>query len=264
MHLLITPGAPFFSLSLAGVIIAALGLVLLEHTQSLIKGMRTIPTRWGMRGRILLGHAAAIPLATLLLLVIVIGGVTGTERSMLLTAALGSYLYLGWSLPRRPLVQAEREAMELRMLTPGFLAYIRVAITTESPAALLERYVVQPSRRHRTMQHLVHDALDVMRNRRKRPFEALSLVTREHSCRELNDVAEQIAQAESEGVDVQGVLEAQQSTLEAILHDEFRRMVQRRTLYLLGMVAVSVVFGILGNLLFVVTGGGSLLMSGNF
>jgi hypothetical protein len=47
--------------------------------------------------------------------------------------------------------------------------------------------------------------------------------------------------------------------LEALLRDEFTRMLKRRTMYLLGLVAISLVVGILGNLLFVMTGGGSAL-----
>jgi membrane-anchored glycerophosphoryl diester phosphodiesterase (GDPDase) len=57
------------------------------------------------------------------------------------------------------------------------------------------------------------------------------------------------------------VLAAQQQTLEQVLRDEFTRMLKRRTMYLLLTVAISLVIGILGNLLFVMTGGGSLLMN---
>ena len=72
-------------------------------------------------------------------------------------------------------------------------------------------------------------------------------------------MCEALAQAEAEGTDVQQVLAAHEATLEAVLKDEFTRMLKRRTMYLLGLVAVSLVVGILGNLLFVMTGGGSLL-----
>ena len=73
-------------------------------------------------------------------------------------------------------------------------------------------------------------------------------------------MAEALAQAESEGSDVQQGLAAHETTLEALLKDEFTRMLKRRTMYLLGLVAVSLVVGILGNLLFVMTGGGSVFM----
>jgi hypothetical protein len=109
------------------------------------------------------------------------------------------------------------------------------------------------------MQQLVAEALSLMNERRLRPFEALRVVARARGCQELIDVAEALAQAESEGSDVQQVLEAHEATLAALLRDEFTRMLKRRTMYLLGLVAVSLVIGILGNLLFVMTGGGSVL-----
>jgi hypothetical protein len=84
-------------------------------------------------------------------------------------------------------------------------------------------------------------------------------VARARGCQELIDVVEALSQAEREGSDVQQVLTAHMATLEAVLKDEFKRMLNRRTLYLQGLVAISLVIGILGNLLFVMTGGGSLL-----
>jgi hypothetical protein len=56
------------------------------------------------------------------------------------------------------------------------------------------------------------------------------------------------------------VLSAQQATLEQILQGEFKRELRRRTMYLLLMVAVSLVIGILVNLLFIMTRGGEALM----
>jgi putative copper export protein len=85
------------------------------------------------------------------------------------------------------------------------------------------------------------------------------VATRARGCRELTDVAEALAQAEAEGAGVETVLAAHQTTLEQILEGEFKRMVRRRSMYLLLMVAISLVVGILINLLFVMTGGGSVL-----
>lgn len=130
----------------------------------------------------------------------------------------------------------------------------------DAPALLLERYVARPATRLLPMQLLVSEALVVMNEQRTRPFAALQVVARARGCQELTDVAEALAQAEAEGSDVQGVLAAHAATLEALLKDEFTRMLKRRTLYLLGLVAISLVVGILGNLLFVMTGGGSLFM----
>jgi len=255
---LLTPGAPFAGVALAGVLIAALGLMQLERARLALAGVRSLPTTWGMRGRFVLGQAAAIPLAAVLLLVAA-AGAEGNSRTMLLVGALAIYLYVGVIIPRKPIVQAQKERKKLRLLTPGFVSYVRVALAGyDPPATLLDRYCARPSRRLLPMQQLVAEALTLMNERRLRPFEALRLVARARGCQELTDVAEALAQAEREGSDVQEVLAAHASTLEALLRDEFTRMLKRRTMYLLGLVAVSLVVGILGNLLFVMTAGGSV------
>ena len=259
--LLTTPSAPFFALSIAGVLIAVIGLMQLERARLAWLGFRALPSRWGMTGRFVLGQAAAIPLAAILLLVALASGAQGTPRLLLLVGALALELYLGIVVPRRPLIQAQRERKRLRTLTPGFVGYVQVALAGyDAPALLLERYVARPAPRLLPMQHLVSEALVLMHEQRMRPFAALRRVARVRGCQELTDVAEALAQAEAEGSDVQGVLAAHATTLEAVLRDEFTRMLKRRTLYLLGLVAISLVVGILGNLLFVITGGGSLLM----
>jgi hypothetical protein len=256
---LLTPGAPFASVALAGVLIAALGLMQLERARLALTGVRSLPTMWGMRGRFVLGQAAAIPLAAVLLLVAT-AGAEGNTRTMLLVGALAIYLYLGIIIPRKPAVAAQKQRKRLRLLTPGFVSYVRVALAGyDPPATLLERYAARPAKRILPMQQLVAEALVLMNERRLRPFEALRHIARGRGCQELTDVAEALAQAESEGSDVQQVLAAHEATLEALLRDEFTRMLKRRTMYLLGLVAISLVVGILGNLLFVMTGGGSAL-----
>ncbi len=256
---LLNPGAPFAALAAAGVLIAALGLMQLERARLAFAGMRSLPTKWGLRGRFVLGQGAAIPLAAILLLIDVAGGAKGNNR-ILLVGALATYLYIGVIIPRKPIVQAQKERKRLRLLTPGFVSYVRVALAGyDPPATLMERYCARPSRRLLPMQRLVAEALMLMNQRRLRSFEALRMVARARGCQELTDVCEALAQAEAEGTDVQQVLAAHEATLEAVLKDEFTRMLKRRTMYLLGLVAVSLVVGILGNLLFVMTGGGSLL-----
>lgn len=259
INLLISPGMPFAALALAGALLAALGLMRMEQARLAWIGVRALPTSWGMAGRFALGQAAAVPLTGLLLLVAFAGGAQGSGQKLLLFAALALYLYAGVVIPRRPLVAAQQERRKLRMLTPGFVSYVRVALAGfDPPAILLERYCARPAKRLLLMQRLVGEALALMNERRVRPFEALRLVARARGCQELTDVAEALAQAEREGSDVQQVLAAHAATLEALLKDEFTRMLKRRTLYLLGLVAMSLVVGILGNLLFVMTGGGSV------
>jgi hypothetical protein len=259
IDLLLAPGAPFFVASIAGVIIAVFGLMRLERTRLAIAGVRTLPTRYGMSGRLALGQAAAIPLAAVCVLLALASGAEGATQSLLFALALGVYMYVGVVIPRKPIVQAQKERKKLRQLTPGFISYVRVSLAGfDSPAVLLERYIARPHKRRMLMQQLVAEALTLMRERRLRPFEALRVVARARGCVELTDVAEALAQAEAEGSDAQAVLAAHEATLEIILKDEFTRMLKRRTLYLLGLVAVSLVIGILGNLLFVMTGGGSV------
>jgi hypothetical protein len=108
----------------------------------------------------------------------------------------------------------------------------------------------------------VAEALTLVRERRLRPFDALRAVARARGCQELIDVAEALAQAEAEGSDAQAALAAHQATLEAILRDEFTRMLKRRTLWLLLVVAGSLVIGILGNLLYVMVAGSQLFGGG--
>jgi hypothetical protein len=258
--LLVSPGTPFAAVALAGVLLAALGLMRMERARLAWVGFRELPTRWGMTGRFALGQTAAVPLAGLLLLIAFASGAEGNNRHLLLIAALAIYLYAGVIVPRKPIVAAQQERRKLRLLTPGFVSYVRVALAGyDAPATLLERYCARPARRQLPMQQLVAEALALMNQRRLRPFEALRVVARARGCIELTDVAEALAQAEREGSDVQEVLAAHAATLEALLRDEFTRMLKRRTMYLLGLVAISLVVGILGNLLFVMTAGGSAL-----
>jgi hypothetical protein len=262
IDILLAPSAPFFAASIAGALIAVFGLMRLERTRLAIAGVRMLPNRYGMAGRFALGQTAAIPLAAVCVLLALAGGAQGATQSLLLALALGAYMYLGVIIPRKPIVQAQKERKKLRRLTPGFISYVRVSLAGfDSPATLLERYIARPHKRRLLMQQLVGETLVLMRERRLRPFEALRLVARARGCIELTDVAEALAQAESEGSDVQAVLAAHEATLEIILKDEFTRMLKRRTLYLLGLVAVSLVIGILGNLLFVMTAGGSVFNS---
>lgn len=258
---LVTPAAPFAILAVAGVLLAALGLMQIERVRVAYLGVCSLPTRYGMTGRFALGQLAALPLAGVLLLIALASGAEGNQRSLLLVSALALYLYVGVILPRKPLVQAERTRKRLRVLTPGFVSYVRVSLAGyDAPATLMERYVARPDPRRLPMQELLAEALQLMNEKRLRPFEALRLGARVRGCQELTDVAEALAQAEREGSDVQQVLHAHEVTLEALLKDEFTRMLKRRTIYLLGLVALSLVIGILGNLLFVMTAGGSALM----
>lgn len=257
--LLMLPGAPFFLASLAGVLLALLGLRQLGQRRLAVEGVRRAVSSQGVAGRVALGHMAAVPVGGALLLLGFAMGAGGTLMGLLAAAALCLYLYLGWIVPRKPLVAAQKEAQALRLLTPGFVSFVRVSLVGyDAPAIVLERYVARPDRRKAPLQALVREALTLVHERRMRPMAALQLVVREHQCVELRDVAEALAQAESDGSSVEAALAAHERTLLAILDDEFKRMLKRRTMYLLVLVALSLVIGILGNLLWVMVGGALL------
>lgn len=262
MPILASPATPYLLASLACALLAAIGLTLLSQGRLIAAGMRLMASPTELRGRYLIGNLAGVPSATILLLGVLAGNPQGSLRLLLLAGAGAVYLYLAWVLPRRPLVAQQREADRLRRLTPGFIAFVRVALDSfEAPTAIMRRYLARPVPSWALMQGLVQEALRVGLDQRLRPFAALSAVARQRACRELIDVTDALAQAEREGGNIRSVLEAQQATLELVLQSEFKRMLRRRTLYLLLMVAVSLVVGILLNLLFTMTAGGGVLRS---
>ncbi|NCC30709.1 MAG: hypothetical protein EOM24_01650 [Chloroflexia bacterium] len=259
--LFLAPGAPFYTMALAGGLFSLLGLTIggqrLSRRSFIFSNAPLTAT-----GRLLAGQLAGLSLAALLLGVAMGSGVRGSQANLLVCAALAAYLALGFVLPRLPQLRHERQAAALRRLTPGFISFVRVALGSfEAPIEIMRRYTRRPHPRLAVMQTLVSDALETGADQRLRPFAALSLTARDRGCRELCDVADALAQAEAEGARVETVLAAHQETLELILQGEFKRMIRRRTMYLLLMVAISLVVGILANLLFVMTAGGSLFSS---
>ncbi|PDW01555.1 hypothetical protein [Candidatus Viridilinea mediisalina] len=254
--LLIAPGAPYYLAALAAAFMALLGARLQPRQPSY--AAPSAASRFAGIGRIVAGQVAGAVSAAMLIGLALASGATGNQRLMLFAGALAAYLTFGIVMPRLPQIRREREAAALRRLTPGFVAFVRVALGSfEAPIAILRRYVRRPNPRLEPMQNLVDEALAVGADLRLRPFAALSHVANNRGCRELSDVAATLAQAEAEGARAETVLAAHQETLELILQGEFRRLIRRRTMYLLLMVAISLVIGILINLLFVMTGGGS-------
>src|SRR5262245_6039639 len=110
---LISPGVPFFVFSLMGVLLAAGGLMQMERARLALAGVRSLPARKGMAGRYMLGQFAAFPLAGTLILTAVISGVEGQSYTLLMAGALAIYMYVGVVIPRKPMVQAEKERRRL-------------------------------------------------------------------------------------------------------------------------------------------------------
>ena len=234
--LLIAPGTPYFLSALAGCLLAGLGMALIAPRPA---PAGSAAPRLSPAVRLATGQIAGVSLAALLLFAAIAGDVRGGARSLLMAAAAGAYLGLGLVLPRQPAVRRQREALALRRLTPGLIAFVRVGLGSfESPTAIMGRYVVQAHPRLAPMRQLVAEAIQIGQDRRLRPFAALAAAARPRGCRELTDVAEALAQSEAEGASAETVLFAQQATLELILQSEFKRELRRRTMYLLLMVVL--------------------------
>lgn len=259
IDIFVAPGIWTVFASIAGVLIAVIGVAQLEQARALASGLRTLPSRWGMTGRFVLGHLAALPLASALLVLIASAGIDGMPRLLLATVAFAIYLYVGVVIPRRPVTARQQEQRRLRRLTPSFVAYVRVALAGyDPPPLLLERYLLRLDDRYAPMQRVVADALHLVRDHGVLPFDALRRVARDRGCSELLDVAEALAQAEAEGSDPQTALLAQETTLNQVLYDEFRQMIERRKLYLLALAALAVV-SVLVQIIFVIVMGSNVM-----
>ena len=260
LDLLIQPGAWAVAVSLAGLLLAVAGLLRVERARMLASGVRLLPTRWGLGGRYVLGHLAALPLAALVLLVGAAGSVEGLARLLFGALALSIYLCLAIVVPRGPVVEAQRERRRLRALTPGFVSYVRVALAGyDAPLDILGRYAARPDRRRAPMQRVVAEAIELIHDRGVLPFEALRRVARARGCQELIDIAEALSQAEVEGADPQLALAAYEATLAQVLQDEFQQLLERRKIYLLVLAAFALIVGVLGQLLYVMIAGSGVL-----
>jgi hypothetical protein len=124
MPLLITPGIPFFVAAVAGAILAALGLLLIDRQHIITVGLRLAPSSADLSRRFIVGNLAGVPIASAVVLIVIAGNIQGATRLLLLGSAIAAYLSLALVIPRRPFVQREREAARLRMLTPGFISFV--------------------------------------------------------------------------------------------------------------------------------------------
>ncbi|MGB9754893.1 hypothetical protein [Roseiflexus castenholzii] len=252
---MMAPGAWVAPLALAGVLVAAYGIGMNERVRTSLIGFRAASGTWSIRQRIMVGHIAAAAIIVPLL------GVAWNDRDMTLEGAiaLGVYLLLGWSIPRRPVVHLQRERRQIRRLLPSFLSYLRVSLSGyDTRPNIFKRYIQRNDRRLIAMQRVLSDALSLMESRRLLPFEALLQVARDRGVAELIDIAQVLAHSERQGSDPLPVLEQSNALLEQIQDDEFRQMIERRKLYLLALGAIAVV-AILVQILFVLVIGGRVL-----
>ena len=257
---LFSPVMPYVAGSLAGACIAGIGIVQMER-QNLLRriGVTVLPTASEQTRRMIVAQIAALPLALFLVLMTALTGVQGTPRLLLLAIALLSYLYIGLVIPRAPIVKAQKERAKLRSLTPGLVSFVRVSLSGSNSETILRRSIARLHAAKLPMQVVVQESLNMVASERKRPFEALALIATARGCQELRDVAESLAQAEQQGADVRPVLEQQEKTLVMLLEDDFKRMLERRKVYIMGLAAIGLVVGVLINLMYVMVIGSGVL-----
>lgn len=249
MNLLVNPATPPFLLSLAGIIMSVLCL---QARRPKVVGLVPTPSTWNLHQRYVFGQSAGAVIASILILAAWAQSAAGMLLYLILTAAFAIWLYLGLVLPRKAHVDAQKRSRAIRRLTPAFISYVRIAVAGyDSPAVILERYSARTDKRSAPMREVTMAALRVMQQDKRRPFEALRDQARLTGCQELLDVAEAMAQAESEGANVTPALIQHEQTLRVVLENEFRQLLARRGMILMLLAAIGLVVGELGNLLFV-------------
>lgn len=250
--LLITPAAPYVAFAIACLLMAGLGA-----RRRLVLPIGLVPPAhgWDYRQRLVRGQLAGSLVAALVVAAVLAQNVQGTPRLLALLLAAMSWLYLGLAVPRRPQVAADKRRKAVRRLLPGFIAFLSVSLVgRDTPLLMLRRYTERTDRASPPLREVIAAALEQVHRARVRPFQALHQEAQKTGSRELIDLADALEQAEADGAPLDEVLQRQQTTLQQILDDEFKRLVKRRTMYLLLLVAIAVVVGILMHLLVIFIG----------
>jgi hypothetical protein len=260
-NVLINPGAPYYFVTLAVALGAVLVLTMLSQRQMVFTGLRTLPTRWGQRGRYALGHLVALPLVLLLVFTMSMLGAEGNLRKLLLVSAGAVYLYAGWVVPRKPLMQAREERDAILWVLPAFVQKVRVGKRyQEDHTAILRSYVRRPDRMRQALQTIISEALTLAEREKVPAFAALLTVARERRCQELTDICAALASAEvqgSKGLDQ--TLAVYQEMLTAIRNDVVKRRIARNGLKLTGASAVGLVVGVWIQILWIMIAGSGIL-----
>lgn len=210
---------------------------------------------WSPRRRLVLGNLMALPIVTVLLL---LGRETAWQWIAWLVG-LAIYLLLGWSIPRRPEQQRRELERRLKQLTPSLINHLWIGLSTgEPPVAVLQSYLARPDRKLAPMHAVIRDALTIMELDRILPFAALHQATRVYGCPVLTDTATILMQAEHEGSSPLAALTRLRESVERMVYEEFRTMVERRKLMLLGVTGIAVL-AVVGQILFVAVVGGGVL-----
>lgn len=98
----------------------------------------------------------------------------------------------------------------------------------------------------------------IVNQQRVLPFAALATVAEAYGCEPLINVTSLLQQSEQEGSSPLDALNRLQEAVDWMLYENFRLMLERRKMYLLGVSAVAVL-AVVGQILFVaIMGSGAL------
>ncbi len=189
--------------------------------------------------------------------VILIGSALGT---MMMGVLLGitAYVLAGLSLPRLPETNAKRRASQIRRQLPAFVGFLRITLGQEPFPIACNRYLAVSHSRNRLMRDVVRRAIDRSQRMGIPLPSAFYDVAHQEECPELQYLADILKRSFEEGLDVRSLMEQQQQLLQSLLRNEFRRAIQQRGILLLLVTAISVIVGVLGNLLYVIIAGSDI------
>ena len=247
---------------------ALLGLLaaLLLGTASALIGLPAIA--WGELGRSLrtmprgvalgagLVAAASVVLASQAL------GLRGLMRIWAFLIALLIGLLLGVYLPGLEARQHAARRKRLQLQTIDFAGYMLLALSGPyGDVAILREYTRRPRRNVRDLQNLIALVLEAhQRAGRGNVLDQLHRAAQESGCIPLIDITAAMRQVmQHDRAQVASALAEQRKQLMETTIAAYKQHAQRHELVILGVTAGALFFGLLTFILYVMTGGGSLI-----
>jgi hypothetical protein len=192
-------------------------------------------------------------------------GLRGLAWTGGLLSAVFTGLLLGVYLPGLEARQHAARRKRLQIQTIDFAGHMLLALSGPyGDVAILRAYVHRPRRSVRDLQHLIATVLaEHQRLGRGNVLDQLVSAAQESECQPLIDVAVTARQVMQHDRDqVASALTQQRQRLLEVTIAAFKARAQRLELVILGVTAGSLFFGLLAFILYVMTGGGSLIHLG--
>jgi hypothetical protein len=192
-------------------------------------------------------------------------GLYGMPRIWALLLALLVDLLLGVYLPGLEARQHTARRKRLQIQTIDFTGYMLLALSGPyGDVAILREYTRRPRRNVRDLQNLIAAVLDAhQRAGRGNVLEQLHRAAQESGCLPLIDITVAMHQVmQHDRTQVASALAEQRKQLMEATIAAYKQRAQRLELVILGVVAGALFFGLLAFILYVMTGGGSLIRLG--